>query len=129
MAAYPRKRTPALEERLLVGEPEQRYEIVGEWHWLEGAYVGATGVAERVAAGGGTRSRGQDAEHLADQFSTVPVPHSVSKHVRVRADVGQGEGLAEDVRSLEMVPLVARALVDTGERGSLKLGSPGISQP
>ena len=82
----------------------------------ERAHVRAAGVADRVLTGDRARRGHQHSEDLAEGLVHVVVPDA-AEHREVRADVGTGERLAQDVRSLEAGPLPLRVAVPASLTG------------
>src|SRR5690606_36418278 len=106
---------------------EEGLEVGGDGHRNDGTDVGPAGVAQRVAADGGARTRDEQADELAGDLAAVPLPDPEAQHREMGANVGDGERLAEDVSSLEAAPLLGDVTSAPGVAGGGVLRRPGLA--
>ena len=106
---------------------EDGLEVGGDVHRLDGADVGAAGVAERVAPHRGAGTGDEEPEELPGDLAAVAVADPEAEHRHMGADVGDGEGLAEDVGPLEVVALTERVTGGAGLAGGGVLVGPGLA--
>jgi hypothetical protein len=103
-------------------------EVVGDIHRGNRTDVGSAGVAERVSADGGAGSGDDRSNQLPHDLAAVTLADGEAQHCEVGANVCCGQGLAEDVGSLEVGPLGYTIAVGSCLSSVCCLGVPRRSQ-